>query len=89
MPIKNTFALDEHGRMRQSVYDQLRSWGHLTGDEWSMASRLAQLIGRAEGRFQLGDLLTDIEMGHVEKLLGPHGYTYYRVLLARLEDTST
>lgn len=71
--------------MRQAVYDRMHN-------EWNLKSyllddlpqHLAELCGRAE-KFVFRNTLSDTERDICKKLLGEHGYAYYKALLARLE----
>lgn len=49
----------------------------------STAAHFALVIGREGGvdTFDDGDKLSEAETAIVKKLMGPHGYSYYRALL--------
>lgn len=74
--------------LRQAIYDRM-------SDEWGLkydlklTKLLAQLLGRKADSLLGGNVkMSDAEIEICKKLLGEHGYAYYKMLLAQMEDAS-
>lgn len=74
---------DAHGhyKLRTAVYNLMYQWDNRKSDPNTHPRALAQLLGRKRSFFHQS--MTEDEIADCEKLLGPHGYAYYRVLLVR------
>jgi hypothetical protein len=67
--------------LRTKVYKKLEEWGVVRGR--SIALRL--LLRNECGTFYEAEYMNDEEVRLCEALLGPHGYTVYKMLLAQRE----
>jgi hypothetical protein len=69
-------------KMRQAIYDRM-------ADEWGLKYdlKLVKLLKAIMGREASLDryAMTDHEIDVCKKLLGPHGYAYFKAFMARQE----
>lgn len=68
-------------QLRTAVYNKLYEWNPKS-DPNMHPYHLAALLGRAE-HFTPLSFLTEAEVTACKNLLGEHGYSYYKMLLAQ------
>lgn len=82
---------EKHSEMRRRFYTRLRAWradGLLAVDVKRPSQHLWQLLRGSvaypgnDSYFTESSKCTEDELRHLDKLMGGHGYTYYRMLLA-------
>lgn len=71
----------KHSRLRVSVYNRLYAWNH--DDPNEHPAHLAMLLGRNSDYFSPLLCMSEAEVNVCAKLLGVHGYSFYRMLLAQ------
>ena len=70
-----------HFFSRGRCYKKLRQWGYLDKAGSPSLLALAELLG-AEDIKQFADNPTERQRNLMKALVGPHGYTIYKMLLA-------
>lgn len=75
-------------KLRQRVYLLFVKWQYedkvvyIDGNEFN-STHFSRLCGRdLDNQFRMGEPCTEAEREICKNLLGPHGYTYYRALMA-------